>query len=151
MIDEQFSLRLINEARSWIGTPYHHAASLKGVGCDCLGLIRGVWRVVIGEEPEVPTSYRGGWIDTPGEERLRDAARRHLIEISTTDFCRGDILMFRWRDHLPAKHIGIATSHRTMVHAHEGASVAEVDIGHWRKRLAYAFRFPIMPNKVDAS
>ena len=28
----------------WIGTPYRHQASLKGVGCDCLGLVRGVWR-----------------------------------------------------------------------------------------------------------
>jgi len=39
-------------ARSWIGTPYVHQASVKGVGCDCLGLLRGVWRELVGAEPE---------------------------------------------------------------------------------------------------
>lgn len=29
-------------ARAWKGTRYHHQARLKGVGCDCLGLIVGV-------------------------------------------------------------------------------------------------------------
>ena len=45
---------ILTEARSWIGTPYRHQASLKGIGCDCLGLLRGVWRGVMGEEPELP-------------------------------------------------------------------------------------------------
>ena len=35
---------ILTEARDWIGTPYQHQASLKGAGCDCLGLVRGVWR-----------------------------------------------------------------------------------------------------------
>lgn len=42
---------LVAEARSWIGTSYRHQASVKGVGCDCLGLVRGVWRACLGEEP----------------------------------------------------------------------------------------------------
>ena len=44
--------RIIAEARAWIGTPYRHQASLQGVGCDCLGLVRGVWRALHGAEPE---------------------------------------------------------------------------------------------------
>jgi hypothetical protein len=32
----------IAQARTWIGTPFHHQGRLKGVGCDCLGLIVGV-------------------------------------------------------------------------------------------------------------
>ena len=27
----------------WLGTPYHHQASVRGAGCDCLGLIRGIY------------------------------------------------------------------------------------------------------------
>ena len=46
--------RIIAAARGWIGTPYRHQASLKGVGADCLGLVRGVWREVMGDEPEPP-------------------------------------------------------------------------------------------------
>ena len=42
---------IVSEARGWIGTPYQHQASLIDVGTDCLGLVRGVWRAVIGPEP----------------------------------------------------------------------------------------------------
>ncbi|MBN9249774.1 MAG: hypothetical protein J0I86_04210, partial [Mesorhizobium sp.] len=45
---------IVAEALSWLGTPYRHQASSKGVGCDCLGLIRGVWRSLYGNELEVP-------------------------------------------------------------------------------------------------
>jgi len=133
---------IVTEARAWIGTPYLHQASLKGVGCDCLGLVRGVWRALYGQEPETPKPYQPGWAEPPGEERLRDAARRHLIAISLDARRAGDVLLFRWRDHLPVKHCGIATGFDTMVHAHEAANVAEVSLGLWRPRLAYAFRFP---------
>ena len=44
--------RIVRAARGWLGTPYHDQASVKGVGCDCLGLIRGVWREVVGPEPK---------------------------------------------------------------------------------------------------
>jgi cell wall-associated NlpC family hydrolase len=50
---------IVAEARSWIGTPYRHQASLKGVGTDCLGLLRGVWRGVIGAEPEAVPPQSG--------------------------------------------------------------------------------------------
>ena len=49
MIDSETIVRC---ARGWLGTPYHHQASVKGVGCDCLGLIRGLWRELCGPEPE---------------------------------------------------------------------------------------------------
>ena len=40
--------RVVAAARGWLGTPYHEQASVQGVGCDCLGLARGVWREVVG-------------------------------------------------------------------------------------------------------
>ncbi|MGA7310195.1 MAG: peptidase P60, partial [Pseudolabrys sp.] len=44
---------------------------------------------------------------------------------------------------LPAKHAAIVTTPDMMVHAHDGAAVAEVAIAPWwRRRLAYAFKFP---------
>src|SRR3712207_1849739 len=92
------------EARSWIGTPYHHQASLKGVGCDCLGLLRGVWRAVMGREPELPPPYSPDWAEAGGADTLVEAARRHLIEVEDGKFEPGDVLLFRFREHLPAKH-----------------------------------------------
>jgi NlpC/P60 family putative phage cell wall peptidase len=136
--------RVVAEARSWIGTPYRHQASLKGVGCDCLGLLRGVWRALLGDEPETAPPYAADWAEAGGAEALRDAARRHLVEVEPHVFAAGDILLFRWRDHLPAKHCAIVSGADLMIHAHEGACVAEVAIAPWwRRHLAYAFRFPL--------
>ena len=137
-----FSALVVAEARSWIGTPYRHQASLKGVGCDCLGLLRGVWRAAMGAEPEFPPPYSPDWAEA-GADTLVAAARRHLIEADGALVAPGDILLFRWRDNLPAKHCAIATSVDTMVHAHDGASVAEVAFRPWwRRHLAHTFRFP---------
>lgn len=135
--------QVIAAARSWIGTPYRHQASCKQVGCDCLGLLRGVWREVVGEEPELPPPYSSDWAEASGEETLAKAARRYLEEITFGDILPGDVLLFRWRMHLPAKHCAILVSEERMVHAHDGAAVAEIYFASWwRRRLAYAFRFP---------
>ncbi|MFO1149273.1 MAG: NlpC/P60 family protein [Alsobacter sp.] len=136
------SERIVTEARSWIGTPYCHAASVKGVGCDCLGLARGVWRAVVGPEPEEPGPYSADWAEAGGEERLLLAARRHLAPVALDEASAGDLLLFRWREGSPAKHLGICSGPGRMIHAHDGAAVAEVAFGVWRRRLAYAFRFP---------
>ena len=71
----------------WIGTPYHHQASLKGVGCDCLGLIRGVWRELQGPEPEELPPYTRDWGDVTGSEPLLAAARRYRVQ-----FPRGEVV-----------------------------------------------------------
>ncbi|MGD9540608.1 NlpC/P60 family protein [Methylocystis sp.] len=133
---------IVAAARSWIGTPYAHQASLIHVGCDCLGLVRGVWRDLIGEEPEAAPPYTPDWAEASRAETLFDAVKRHFNLVRLSDFREGDILLFRFRDHLPAKHLGVATSAKHMIHAHAGACVAEVAIGaHWRKKLATAFAF----------
>ena len=133
---------IVAAARSWIGTPYRHQASLKGVGCDCLGLLRGVWRQVIGAEPEAVPAYSRDWAEAGEEEALLEAACRHLIPVAE-GWCPGDILIFRWRPGLPAKHCAVAVRADAMVHAHEGAAVAEVAIAPWWSRhLAAAFSFP---------
>jgi NlpC/P60 family putative phage cell wall peptidase len=137
------SERIITEARGWIGTPYRHQASLKGVGCDCLGLIRGVWRALHGDEPEIAPAYAPDWAEASGEERLAGAACRHMIEIAPGNAQAGDVLLFRWRPHLPAKHAAILTTPDRMIHAYDGAAVAEVHfVPFWQRRLAFAFRFP---------
>src|SRR3954470_13995534 len=92
---------IVAEARAWIGTPYRHQASLKGVGCDCLGLVRGVWRTVIGEEPQAAPAYSRDWAEASGEESLANAARAHLVEIGLSEFQPGDVLLFRYRARYP--------------------------------------------------
>jgi NlpC/P60 family putative phage cell wall peptidase len=134
---------LVAEAKAWIGTPYRHQASLRGVGCDCLGLVRGVWRAVCGAEPEPVPPYAPDWAEASRRETLALAGQRHLVEIDPAQFAPGDVLLFRWRNGFVAKHAAIVTAADLMVHAHDGAAVAEVAVAPWwRRRLAYAFRFP---------
>ena len=134
---------IVEAARGWIGTPYLHQASLKGVGCDCLGLVRGVWREVVGEEPAPVPAYSPDWAEAGGGERLAEAGRRYLVPVSAAAFAPGDVLLFRWRAHLPAKHAAIASGAASMIHAQTGARVSEVAItGWWLRRLAHTFRFP---------
>ncbi len=62
--------RVAVAARAWLGTPYRHQASVKGVGADCLGLVRGLWREVVGAEPEGVPPYSPDWAEAGGREIL---------------------------------------------------------------------------------
>jgi len=62
--------------------------------------------------------------------------------VALSDLAPGDVLLFRWLAGLTAKHAATVTTPDTMIHGHDGAAVAEVAIAPWRRRLAYAFRFP---------
>ena len=98
--------RIVAEARRWIGTPYVHQASSLGAGADCLGLLRGVWRAVLGAEPVVVPSYSPDWSEAAGREDLMAAAVRWLCATGD-DASPGDVLLFRMRDGAVAKHLGI--------------------------------------------
>ncbi len=135
--------QLLEEARRWLGTPYRHQGSRRGVGCDCLGLLRGIWRAIYGDEPEAVPAYSPDWAEARSDDPLLAAARRHMIEIDIGQAVPGDLLVFRWRRHLPAKHLGIMAEGEMMIHAYEGHEVALSPlVPAWRSRIAAAFLFP---------
>jgi NlpC/P60 family putative phage cell wall peptidase len=138
------SERAAAEARAWIGTPYRHQGSRKGVGCDCLGLVRGIWRTLYGKALEECGPYAPDWAEAGGEERLLSAARRHFRGKSSLEIDPGDLILFRWRPHLPAKHVAILVDGGYFVHAYEGAGavVRSALVPQWRRRIAAAFAFP---------
>lgn len=135
---------IVDVARGWIGTPYRHQASLKGAGCDCLGLLRGVWREVLGEEPEDVPPYAPDWAEAAGAETLRDGFARHLMPVALDAWAPGDVVLFRMTRGGPAKHCGIVGGRRgatTLIHARQNRRVCEEEFSaFWRARLAYAFR-----------
>ncbi|UWQ81131.1 peptidase [Leisingera sp. S132] len=99
--------RVVEAARGWIGTPYVHQASCKGAGCDCLGLIRGLWRELLGAEPELPPAYTMDWSEPQGAEALWQAAARHLAAKPLDAAAPGDVILFRMREGSVAKHLGV--------------------------------------------
>jgi len=131
-------------AESWIGTPYRHQASLLGVGCDCLGLIRGIWRGLYGHEPELPPPYAPDWAERGGEDRLVAAAKRHFLTVPDMEEAQpGDMLLFRWRADVAAKHLGILAGPEHFIHAYEQAAVVRSAlVPGWKRRIAGTFRFP---------
>lgn len=134
---------IVDAARAWIGTHYHHQASLRGVGTDCLGLVRGVWRDLYGSEAETPPGYSRDWAEAGGCETMLEAASRHLERVALSEIEPGDVIIFRVRPGVVAKHVAIVASVSTMIHAMEGAPVCEVPLSNWwRRRIAAAFRFP---------
>lgn len=135
--------RVIAAARSWLGTPYHDQASLKGVGCDCLGLARGVWRAIVGDEPFIIPPYSRDWGETGSHEVLAEGARNAMIEIAPDDAGPGSLLIFRMEQRAIAKHVGILTEAGTFIHAYERLGVIEEKLTPpWRRRIAFAFLFP---------
>jgi NlpC/P60 family putative phage cell wall peptidase len=87
--------RVVAAARSWLGTPYHDQASLKGVGCDCLGLTRGVWRDVVGPEPFLIPPYSRDWGEIGSREILAEGARAMMIEVPPGEAPPGALVLFR--------------------------------------------------------
>lgn len=140
------SEKVVDTARSWIGTPYIHQASAKGAGTDCLGLLRGVWRTLYGEEPEPIPAYSMDWSETKGDEDLWEAAGRHLIEKPISARSTGDVLLFRMRSSAVAKHLGIFAdigACPTFVHAYSHYGVVESPLSSpWQRRIAACFEFP---------
>ncbi len=138
------STEVLRLAEGWIGTPYRHQASLKGVGCDCLGLIRGIWRELYGQEPEHPPPYASDWAERGGGDRLMEAALRHFgPPLPLVEARPGDVVLFRWRPQLAAKHAGILSGERQFIHAYEQAAVVTSPlVPSWRRRISGVFRFP---------
>lgn len=136
----------VAEARLWLGTPYLHQASVKGAGADCLGLLRGVWRSLYGEEPESVPSYTEDWAEPDHREVLHAAAARWLVTKPVEDTAAGDVLLFRMRDGSIAKHLGLQSHtgpHPRFIHSYTGHGVIESSLSvPWQRRIAARFCFP---------
>lgn len=137
---------VVTTARGWIGTPYLHQASVRGAGCDCLGLLRGIWREVIGTEPEAIPAYTRDWSEPQGDERLWRAAMRHLVAKPLDQPAPGDVLLFRMRPRAVAKHLGLQAhlgEAPSFIHSYSGHGVTESPLSApWQKRVVARFAFP---------
>jgi NlpC/P60 family putative phage cell wall peptidase len=130
-------------ARGWIGTPYVHQGATRGAGADCLGLVRGIWRELVGAEPEAAPAYSADWSEASGEERLWAAATRHLV--AREGLADGAVVLFRMRVGSVAKHLGIVSNAAVpaFVHAYSGHVVTESPLSApWARRIVATFDFP---------
>ena len=133
---------IIASARDWLGTPFHHQASEKHTGCDCLGLLRGVWFDLYGHSVSTALVYDVSWM-RHGKDLLLEALQESLLRVRSTEILPGHVLLFRWRPYWAASHLAIATSPDTIIHAQDGCGVCEVSLPiSWRNVIAARFEFP---------
>lgn len=137
---------VLKEAELWIGTPYRHQSSRRGVGTDCLGLIVGIWRAIYDETPLLPTDYAPDWTIGTTDDPLFDAAKQHCHQLPLYEAKAGDLLTFRWSPVLPSRHIALLADEQTIIHAYERHGVLRSSfVPFWRRRVSGAFAFPPIP------
>jgi NlpC/P60 family putative phage cell wall peptidase len=138
---------IVREARAWVGTPFHHQASLKGVGCDCIGLIAGVARAFgMREAMRWQTDSRfQGYGTLPMPSKLLFACDEYMDQIAVAAALPGDVLLLKLRMMKQPMHFGILSDRlpRYIFHAYEPAGkVVENRIDEkWQTTLrAYRLR-----------
>jgi len=107
---------VVDAARGWLSTPYHHLARLKGVGVDCIGLVIGVSR----ELGLVPTDFDvQGYARSPDGRSLMETAGLHMTQIEREDMQPGDVVVLRFD--VEPQHFGIVGDYRhgghSIIHA----------------------------------
>lgn len=134
---------IVNEARQWIGCKWIHQACVRGVACDCVGLVRGVHEQLTGDAFVGDYDYPATWHLFKEDEKLYQECRKYLDEIPVTKAGAGDILLFGFRERFPAHHLAILTGDGTIIHSYMdvGAVVETAYNEEWRHMARFAFRY----------
>jgi NlpC/P60 family putative phage cell wall peptidase len=85
---------VVAEARTWVKTPYHTNAGIKGVGCDCGMLLVRVFVDIGLVEPFDPRPYPKDWHLHRSEERFLAIVSRFAHEIAAPK--PGDLIVFKY-------------------------------------------------------
>jgi NlpC/P60 family putative phage cell wall peptidase len=92
---ERLRRAVVEEAQTWIGTPFHHAARVKGAGVDCLMLLAEVYEHA-GIAPHIePPFYVPDWHMHRDAERYMEGLLRYARPIERIPL-PGDIALFRF-------------------------------------------------------
>lgn len=114
---------LVEEARSWLGTPYVHGARVKGAGCDCATLLAECLIAAGVCDREAIGIYSADWWMHAGSERymiglLRNAGRMtEAVAYRSTDAQPGDLVLTKAAGSKLYNHGGIVTKWPMIIHA----------------------------------
>lgn len=138
---------VIEEARKWVGTPYHHQAATLGAGVDCVGLIRGVG-FAVGVLPRRDAEWKlfNAYGRLPNPRRMAEGMNTFLCPVAPGEEQPGDIAWLEWRANLPM-HLAILAVHggrRTIIHAFSdfGKVVEHGLTADWEARVSSWWRYP---------
>ncbi len=130
---------IVDKAREFLGTPFHHQGRLKGIGLDCIGLISEV-----AGELGMRNEHKANYPRHPDGKTLLAGLKGNVERIEVDDAVPGDILVF-WMDNNSKhpQHIGIKTDKGLIHTCQSTGKVVEHCIDEkWAKRIVCAFKFP---------
>jgi cell wall-associated NlpC family hydrolase len=120
---------VVVEARSWVGTPYHNCADIKGVGVDCGMLLVRVFVDTGLCPPFDPRPYPADWHLHRSEEKYLGFIFDRGSEVSEPQ--PGDVMVLRFGRCYSHGGIIANTKPLVIVHAYyQARRVVEEDIGH---------------------
>jgi cell wall-associated NlpC family hydrolase len=120
-------LAVIEEARGWLRTPYHHMGRVRGAGTDCLMLLAEVYeRAGVIPHIDVPF-YPPDWNLHRNAERYLLGVARHAREIAAPPQ-PGDIAIFKFGRCFA--HGSIVLAWPRLIHAWHTTGVLHVDATH---------------------
>ncbi len=117
-------LAVVEEARGWLGTPYHHMGRVKGGGTDCLMLLAEVYeRAGVVGHVDVPF-YPPDWNLHRDVERYAEGLLAYAREVSGPPE-PGDIALFKFGRCFA--HGAITVEWPKIIHAYVGLGVVYGD------------------------
>lgn len=111
---------VVAEALTWLRTPYHHHARIKGAGVDCAQLPAAVYEAV-GLIPHVAPDYVRDWHLHRSEERYVTWVEKFARRISDAAAAPGDFILWKWGR--TYSHGAIVVDPPQVVHAWIGQGV----------------------------
>lgn len=118
---------VVAEALTWLGTPYHHHARVRGRdgGVDCAQFPIAVY-TASAEIPDQAPTYASQWHLHRSEELYLAQVERFATEVERDDVGPGDFVIWRWGRTF--SHGGIMLDGRTVIHSYIGVGVSTDDI-----------------------
>jgi NlpC/P60 family putative phage cell wall peptidase len=123
-IEAQQRQAVIAEARTWLGTPFHNGAKIKGAGVDCAMLIEAVFVAVGIIEETYPGRYSSQWHLHRDEERYLAWANHLAVEVDRPQ--PGDVAI--WKFGRCYSHAGLIIDSERVLHAYADNHAVEIDL-----------------------
>lgn len=117
--------RVVKEALSWQKTAYVHQARIKGVGCDCITLLAGVFENAgLISRVDIP-HYPSDWMAHRDAERYMEGLMKYSHEITGLPH-PGDIAL--WKFGRCFSHGAIVIDWPVVIHAKIGAGTIQENV-----------------------
>ncbi len=143
--------QILAEAREWIGTRWEHQGKLKGVACDCAGLIIGVGLNTAAMTIDLGDSVAKaveGYSREPNPNLMVRALNHWMVRIRKDEAGAGDVVYRRYGGN--PQHLGILTGAMRdpksgIIHALMWPSRKVVEHrtdDEWYQQVVSAWRYP---------